>query len=64
MSTEPDRSEAAATIPPAADAASSSVSAVLAEVESRPLAERAEAYQTLAGELRTQLEQSDPSLRN
>ena len=50
-------------MPPASDAASSSVSAVLAEVESRPLAERAEAYQALAEELRGQLEQSDPSLR-
>jgi hypothetical protein len=64
VSTEPDRSEAAETIPLASDAASSSVSAVLAGVESRPLAERAEAYQALADELRTQLEQSDPSLRN
>ncbi|MFC9559565.1 hypothetical protein [Agromyces sp. NPDC056965] len=63
MSTEPDRSGAAEMIPRASDATSSSVSAVLAEVESRPLAERAEAYQALAGELRTQLEQSDPSLR-
>jgi hypothetical protein len=61
VSTEPDRSAAAETIPPASDA--SSVSAVLAEVESRPIAERAEAYQALAEELRGQLEQSDPSLR-
>ncbi|WP_143231471.1 hypothetical protein [Agromyces cerinus] len=63
MSTEPDRSAAAETTPPASDGASSSVSAVLAEVESRPLAERAAAYQSLADDLRTQLEQSDPSLR-
>jgi hypothetical protein len=35
---------------------------VLAEVESRPLAERAQAYQDLAEQLRSQLEQSDPSL--
>ncbi|MFB9310196.1 hypothetical protein BJY17_000351 [Agromyces hippuratus] len=63
MSTEPDRSAEAETTSPASDASSSSVSSVLAEVESRPLDERAAAYQSLADELRTQLEQSDPSLR-
>jgi hypothetical protein len=61
VSTEPDRSRAAETVPAASD--ESSVSAELAEIESQPLAERAEAYQALADELRTQLEQSDPSLR-
>ncbi|MGW9631798.1 hypothetical protein ACWGST_13940 [Agromyces sp. NPDC055520] len=69
MSTEPDRADAAEPIQaePTTQVSesrpASSVAAVLAEVEARPLAERAEGYQALAERLRTQLEHSDPSLR-
>ncbi|PWC02845.1 hypothetical protein [Agromyces badenianii] len=64
MSTETGRPAEAETIAAEPDGASASVPGVLAEIEARPLAERAEGYQALADQLRTQLEHSDPSLRS
>ncbi len=43
------------------DAASDDTRADLADIESKPLAERAPGYQALADRLRAELEQSDPS---
>jgi hypothetical protein len=45
----------------AAGAASADMLAQLRDIESKPLAERAPAYQELADRLRTELEHSDPS---
>ena len=44
-----------------AGAASADMPAELRDIESKPLAERAPAYQELADRLRTELEHSDPS---
>jgi len=43
------------------DAASDDTREALADLESKPLAERAPGYQALADRLRAELEQSDPS---
>jgi len=45
----------------AAGAASAGTLADLRDIESKPLAERAPAYQELSDRLRTELEHSDPS---
>lgn len=45
-----------------ADPGSRETTAMLGHIESKPLAERARDYQTLADRLRNELERSDPSL--
>ncbi|WP_139417372.1 hypothetical protein [Agromyces laixinhei] len=63
MTTDSDASDETQTSQSAPEGAASSTPGVIAEIEGLPLAERAAGYQALADELRTQLEQSDPSLR-
>jgi hypothetical protein len=46
---------------PDPDGATHETTAALADIESKPLAERAPGYQALADRLRAELEQSDPS---
>lgn len=61
---QPSESTDAATTPATNDAGVAASEAALAElrdIESKPLAERAQAYQELADRLRTELEHSDPS---
>ncbi|WP_022894686.1 hypothetical protein [Agromyces subbeticus] len=68
MSTEAGRATEAETTDraaaPEAEGVAATVPGVLADLETRPLAERAEGYQSLADGLRAQLEQSDPSRRS
>ena len=57
----PAESLAAAGDAASGDAASDDTRDALLDIESKPLAERAPGYQSLADRLRAELEQSDPS---